>query len=410
MHESLNQTNLVTLLVTFSGQDIPGITAEMTRVLATHGATLLDIDQGVVQKLLSLSLYFETQSSEETLLKDLLFAANRLNLKMSYQRVEPKERNQSKTLHSYAVTLLADQISAGSLSEVTQALARYAFNIDRIKRLSASDLSCVEMKVSSPLPIQPKEIRRELLEIAKDQSVDIAFQAENLYRRSKRLVVLDMDSTLIQSEVIDELAREKGVYDQVAQITGEAMKGAMNYDESLIMRTALLKGLTRQDLETVFRRLSLSPGAGELIRVLKKLGYKIALISGGFTFVANRMKEALGIDFAFANELEIQNGILTGRVIPPFVNAQRKADLLQIIADQERIVLDQVVAIGDGANDLLMLEKAGLGIAFHAKPVVREKADMAFSQKNMRSILYLLGLSSQDVEEALDSQIYSRER
>ena len=206
-----------------------------------------------------------------------------------------------------------------------------------------------------------------------------------------------MDSTLIQSEVIDELARFKGVYDQVAAITHEAMNGKMDYDESLRQRVRMLKGMPLSDLEKVFQKVELTPGATDLIGILKKLGYKIALISGGFTYVAEKLKQQLGIDFVYANSLEIRDQALTGNVIPPIVNAQRKADLLDVIAQQERIELDQVIAIGDGANDILMLEKAGLGIAFNAKPKVRERADLALSQKNLRSILYLLGLSERDL-------------
>jgi phosphoserine phosphatase len=206
-----------------------------------------------------------------------------------------------------------------------------------------------------------------------------------------------MDSTLIQSEVIDELARHRGVYKEVSDITSEAMNGKMDFDESLRLRVAKLKGMPQADLLEVFQKIKLTPGAEELLRVLKKLGYKIALISGGFMFVAERLKTQLGIDYVYANTLESNQGVLTGNVLPPIVNAQRKADLLDVIAQQENIELDQVIAIGDGANDILMLEKAGLGIAFNAKPTVREKADLAISQKNLKSVLYLLGLAEKDL-------------
>ena len=210
-----------------------------------------------------------------------------------------------------------------------------------------------------------------------------------------------MDSTLIQGEVIDELAREKGVFDEVAAITHEAMNGRMDFNESLRQRVGKLKGLNQANLDQVLSRIELTAGAEDLIGVLKKLGYKIALISGGFTFVAHPLKVRLGLDHVYANQLEVQNGTLTGKTIPPIVNAQRKADLLDEIARKENIALDQVIAIGDGANDLLMLEKAGLGIAFNAKKSVREKADLSISQKNLRSILYLLGLSEKDLAVCL---------
>jgi phosphoserine phosphatase len=257
------------------------------------------------------------------------------------------------------------------------------------------------MGISSPNVLDVPELRKNLLTISKNHPVDVALQAEGLFRRAKRLVVLDMDSTLIQSEVIDELAREKGVFDQVSAITHQAMLGKMNFTESLRLRCQTLKGLQGPDLEKVYQRIQLMPGAENLIQILKKLGYKIAVISGGFTFVAERLKQRLGLDYAYANNLILKDGILTGEVLPPIIDAQRKADLLDVIAQQEKIVLDQVIAVGDGANDLLMLEKAGLGIAFNAKPVVREKADLAINQKNMKSILYLLGLSEREVSELL---------
>lgn len=395
------------LLITVSGRDTAGITSELTGILARHQVTLMDISQAVIQKVLSLSLMIEAPADslvEDEILKDLLFKANELSLKLDYQKMDPallKTPSQLSEVRHFAITLIAEQISSTSLHEVTQVLANWKINIDSIKKLSEGDFSCVEMLASSSGPINPLPIRKDLLIIAKDQNVDIALQAEGLYRKLKRLVVLDMDSTLIQSEVIDELAKEKGVYEEVSEITHQAMAGKMDYDESLRLRCAKLKGLPLQALEKVYQRIQLTPGAQDLICVLKKLGYKVAVISGGFSFIADRLKERLGIDFSYANKLEIKDSALTGIVIPPIVNAQRKADLLDAIAQQEKIGLDQVIAIGDGANDLLMLEKAGLGIAFNAKPLVREQADLALSQKNMRSILYLLGLSARDIRQAL---------
>jgi phosphoserine phosphatase len=393
------------ILITVSGHDTPGITSEIAGILAQHSVQILDLAQAVIQGLLSLSFLFEIDSDpekEKAVLKDLLFKANLLNLKLEFKKLDPKNhpwKAPQPKLHHYAVTLIADCVTARALHEVTRTLAHWNLNIDVIKRLSEAQFSCVEMLVSCFSPVLEQALRKELLIIAKDQEVDIALQAEGLYRRAKRLIVLDMDSTLIQSEVIDELAREKGVYSQVAEITHQAMLGKMNFDESLRQRCQYLEGLEANDLEKVYERIQLTPGAQDLIQVLKKLGYKTAVISGGFTFVADRLKKRLGFDFAYANQLEILNGKLTGKVIPPIINAQRKADLLDVIAQQEKIDLDQVIAIGDGANDLLMLEKAGLGIAFNAKPVVREQADLAFSQKNMRSILFLLGLSGRDLSE-----------
>jgi phosphoserine phosphatase len=396
------------ILITISGRDHPGITSEITEILARHRVNILDIAQAVIQKLLTLSLLFEidpSSASHETIIKDLLFKTNHLGLRVEFQLLDSNTSPlpfRTVKLNHYAVTLIADCVTAQSLHEVSAALARWKINIDIIKRLSDEQFSCVEMLVSTTEQMEERILRKELLEIAKVQKVDIALQAEGLYRRAKRLVVLDMDSTLIQGEVIDELARENGAYERVAEITHEAMSGRIKFDESLKLRCQHLKGLSLEDLDRVYKKVVLTPGAKDLIEVLKKLGYKIAVISGGFTFVLDRLKEELGIDYAYANTLELKDGLLTGNVIPPIINAQRKADLLDIIAKQQQIALDQVIAIGDGANDLLMLEKAGLGIAFNAKPLVREQADLALSQKNMRSILYLLGLSARDVAEVME--------
>ncbi len=399
------------VLVTISGRDAPGITSQMTGILAQKKATILDIGQAVTHGLLSLSILFELDPKEhetKATVKDLLFQAAELGLKLDFREIE---LDSSRTLlasgreleaeYRYAVTLIAERISAQALHEVTAVMARYRVNIDEIERLSEGEFGCVEMLVSSSEEIDRHALKKELLAIARQEGVDIALQAEGLYRRAKRMVVLDMDSTLIQSEVIDEFARELGVYGEVSAITEEAMRGKLDFDESLRRRVELLKGLTEAQIDRVFDRIQLTAGAKDLIQVLRKLGYKTALISGGFTVIADRFKERLGMDYAYANVLEFQKGKATGKVIPPIVNAQRKADLLDVIAQQERIHLDQVIAIGDGANDLLMLEKAGLGIAFNAKPVVREQAELAINQRNLRNVLYLLGISGRDLAEVL---------
>ncbi|MEO5970078.1 MAG: phosphoserine phosphatase SerB [Bdellovibrionia bacterium] len=398
------------ILMKLSGKDSPGITAEITQILASHGVTVLDIGQAVIHQLLSLSLLFEANSTTCDLIKmkaELLLKTDELGLKLEFESINPdsttstSQYHPSRRLKHYALTLLADPVSARALHEVTKVLAGLKVNIDFIKRLSEGSFSCVEMGISSFELLDEFTLRKDLLLISKTFEVDVALQEEGLYRRAKRLVVLDMDSTLIQSEVIDELAKEKGVYDEVSAITHSAMMGEMNFSESLKLRCQALKGLNGTDLDRVYSRIQLTLGAESLIQILKKLGYKIAVISGGFTFVADRLKQKLGLDYAYANVLEIQNGILTGKVLPPIIDAQRKADLLDVIAQQEKIELDQVIAVGDGANDLLMLEKAGLGIAFNAKLIVREKADLALSQKNMKSILYLLGISEREVSEAI---------
>jgi phosphoserine phosphatase len=395
-----------TVLITVTGKDAPGITAEMTGILAEAQVPVLDIGQAVIHNLLSLSILFEMdRAGNNSVIKDLLFKATEMGLKLEFRVLDPEElaaRTQgTPKAFRYAVTLIADRVTAHALHEVTAVLGRSQVNIDEITRLSEGPFGCVEMLVSTQAELNRRSLKKDLLEIATRQGVDIALQAEGLYRRAKRMVVLDMDSTLIQSEVIDEFAREKGVYDEVAALTHAAMKDGMDFDESLRMRVAKLKGLTTAEIDRVFDRIELTPGAEDLIHVLRKLGYKTALISGGFSLIADRFKDRLGIDYAYANQLEMVGGVCTGRVIPPIVNAQRKADLLDVVTQQERIHLDQVIAVGDGANDLLMLEKAGLGIAFNAKPVVREKADLSLSQKNLRSLLYLLGISGRDLADVL---------
>jgi phosphoserine phosphatase len=299
------------------------------------------------------------------------------------------------------VTLIAGQVPARALHRVAETLARHRFNIDEIQRLSEGHFGCVELLVSNLNPVDLAELKRELLALSREVGVDIAFQSEGLYRRAKRMIVFDLDSTLIHSEGIDELARELGRQDEVSAVTHAAMQGGMDYDESLRLRVEKLRGLTEAQIDAVYSRIELTPGAEELIRALRALGYRTALISGGFGCLAERIRSRLGIDRAFANELEMSQGRATGQVRLPIVNAHRKAELLEELARAEGIPLDQVIAVGDGANDLLMLEKAGLGIAFKAKPVLRQSADCALEQSSLSSILYLLGLSGRELQELL---------
>lgn len=399
------------VLITISGPDRPGITSGLTEILAQDQSTILDIGQSVIHGQLALTILIELPSkeaSEKAILKDLLFKAKELGVKLDFEVYleDSKEGNSSRNRLSspeyrYALTLIGKQVSARALHEVTSSLARFALNIDTIQRLSEGRFSCVEFLVSSTQELNQHQMKKELLQIARNQGVDIALQTEGLFRRTKRLVVMDMDSTLIQNEVIDEIARHMGVYDEVCAITESAMQGKLDFDESLRKRCEKLAGFLEKDVDHVFSKIQLTNGAQELIKVLKKLGYKVALISGGFTCIAEKLKSRLGIDFAYANYMEFKDGRFTGSIRPPIVNAQRKADLLDVIAQQEQITLDQVIAIGDGANDLLMLEKAGLGIAFNAKPVVSEQADLSLSQAHLGSIFYLLGMSARDVEAVL---------
>lgn len=379
------------LILTFTGRDAPGITARISRVLSQSRARLSDVEQVVVQGLLTLGFAVETED-ETALVKELLFAARELGLALDYRKPEP---SRGEAPPGYALTLIARTLGPAQVQAVSEILAAHGANIERIHRLSEGELASVEFAISLAGDVAPLE--RALLVAAGKAGFDCALQRESLLRRSKRLIVMDMDSTLIGIEVIDELARAHGVGEQVAAITRKAMQGEMEYDQSLRERVALLRGLDARVLYELSEDLPLTEGAETLLRVLKRLGYRTAVISGGFSVAAEALQKRLGIDFAWSNTLEIESGILTGQVIGPIVNAQRKADLLEELARRENVPLDQVIAIGDGANDLLMLQKAGHGIAFHAKPKLREAARTSISAMGLDAILYLLGITGRDI-------------
>ncbi|HXL39945.1 MAG TPA: phosphoserine phosphatase SerB [Myxococcales bacterium] len=379
------------LILTFTGRDAPGITARISRALAQAKVRLSDVEQVVVQGLLTLGFAVETED-EPALIKELLFIARELGLSLDYRK---PEASQSEAPQRYALTLIARTIGPSQLQAVSEVLAAHGANIERIYRLSEGGLASVEFAISLQGDVLP--LKRALLAAAGEGDFDCALQRETLLRRSKRLIVMDMDSTLIRIEVIDELARAHGVGDQVKAITRRAMMGEMDYDQSLRERVALLRGLDARVLYELAAGLPLTEGAETLLRVLQRLGYRTAVISGGFSVAAEALQKRLGIDFAWSNTLEIEGGVLTGRVIGPIVNAQRKADILEELARRENVPLDQVIAIGDGANDLLMLQKAGHGIAFHAKPKLREAAHTSISAMGLDAILYLLGITGRDV-------------
>lgn len=394
------------VLVTVAGSDAPGITAKLTGIIAQDGAHLLDIEQVVVQGHLTLCLVVSVpgeQGAGSTVIKDLLFAAKELGLELDFEVLGENEAPRSPARLSWAVTVIGDVVDADTVHALTSMLARHGANVDAIERLSDQVLSSLEIVISLEGDEEnAAELRRELVTLAQARGVDIALQRETLTRRVKRLVVMDMDSTLIRIEVIDELARAHGVYDQVAELTRSAMRGNMPYEESLKQRVALLKGMPLAEVLKIASDPPVTDGAPELLKVLRGLGYKTAVISGGFSFAAEALRMRLGLDYAYSNQLEVKDGKLTGRVLEPIVGPQRKADLLDALAQREGIPLEQTIAIGDGANDLLMLEKAGLGIAFHAKQKLREAADTSLSSGGLDRILYLLGLRARDVKEFLD--------
>lgn len=423
------------LTATFTGKEHPMAVSAVVSAAALARATIVDLRQILVQSRITLVIELSVTSNtkaENILYKTLMTAADALSLTVDFtftseklvsQQLaaltleEPKyepdgETNVSGqsegTLRSqkpthYVVTLLSQEsITPSFLMKLASVLAERAFTTERITRLSSKELRCLELVVATVETLTPSDIsllRKELYSFGKIAGIDVALQAESVLRRSKRLVVLDMDSTLIQQEVIDELARHAGVYEQVCEITHRAMSGKLDFKQSLSERVALLKGTHASVFDKVIANLQYTPGAKLLCKTLKRLGYRLAVISGGFTRVTSHVSHELGLDYDYANQLEEENGIFTGRTVGPVVNAQRKADLLISIAQLERITLDQVIAIGDGANDLPMLGTAGLGIAFNAKAAVQEAAKFRINQPSLMAVLYLLGLSEQDQEE-----------
>jgi phosphoserine phosphatase len=389
------------VLITVTGRDRAGITANLTGILSEQGATLHDIEQVVVHGQLTLCLLVGLPHARDVL-KELLFAAKELGMSLDFKPVSEAAVTSAGAAEAgqrYVITAIGRALGASHLHALAATLASEGGNIEKISRLSEGSLASVEIHALLPPNRDREALKRSLLAAATKSGFDVSLQRESLYRRSKRLVVMDMDSTLIRIEVIDELARAAGVGDAVSKITERAMQGEMDYDESLRQRVALLAGLDVAVLDRIANDLPLTEGAETLIRVLKRLGYRTAVISGGFSRAADALKRRLGIDYAFSNNLEIEGGKLTGRVVGPIVNAQRKAELLELIAQLEGVLLDQVIAVGDGANDVLMLEKAGLGIAFHAKTKLREAADTTISASGLDAILYLLGLSGRELQE-----------
>lgn len=397
-------------LITISGLDRPGITAMVTGILAAHDSNVLDIGQAVIHEQLTLGLLVELPGGHEdsAALAEIRERAARMDLAVRSAPVSApsyREWVAGQGRDKHIVTLLSRRIRAEEIARLSEVVARHGLSIDKITRLSgrvsldASDLhdrACVEFSVRGEFP-DPAAARAEFLSLAAELGADIACQEDNMFRRNRRLVAFDMDSTLIDAEVIDELARRAGVGAEVAAITERAMRGEIDFAESFRRRVALLEGLGEEALAETAQALRLTEGAEKLVAALKRIGLRTAIISGGFGYFGRRLQQQLGIDYVFANELDIADGRVTGRVIEPIVDGARKARLLREIAGREGIALEQVIAVGDGANDLPMLSIAGLGIAFRAKPLVRASAKHAISTLGLDGILYLLGISDREL-------------
>ncbi|MBV8114517.1 MAG: phosphoserine phosphatase SerB [Silvibacterium sp.] len=409
------------ILIHFSGQDHPGQTTVLTGILAVYDACVLDIGQAVVHETLALALLVELSAERdfEPLKRALIERSGELGLQVRFTPISDEALDHwlaTQGRDRYIITVLGRAISARQLSRVSAIVAHHRLNIDRIERLSGrlslaihrgDANACVELEASGQIASEDG-MRADFLAVAQELGIDIAFQRESIFRRNRRLFAFDMDSTLIQGEVIDELAAMAGAGDRVAAITESAMRGEIEFRESFRRRVALLKGLPEERVFELIGRIPLAEGAEQLIRTLKMLGYKTAILSGGFTFFAEHLKERFGIDYVFANTLEIAGGVVTGEVSGRIIDGATKADLLRQIAERERISLEQVIAVGDGANDLPMLNLAGMGIAFRAKPVVRQSADHSLTHLGLDSLLYLIGVRDRDLEGIEVSQIVAR--
>jgi phosphoserine phosphatase len=397
------------VLVHIDGDDQTGLMAAIMGVLARYEVNVLDLGQAVIHKSLSLGVLMEIPPAAETapIIKDLVYKAHELGVRLKCEPIAEADYDawvhaQGKKRH--IVTLLSRTITAQQIAAIAGLMSDMGLNIDVATRLTGrprldqperEKRACMEFSVRGE-PADMTRLKSEILRISADLDVDVAFQEDTMFRRNRRLVAFDMDSTLIQAEVVDELARAAGKYEEVAAVTEAAMRGEMDFKESLRRRLMLLRGLPESKMHEVAESIPLTEGAERLIANLKNLGYAIAIISGGFTWFGRRLGERLGIDYVYANELEIEDGVLTGEVVGRIVDAERKAEILREIADAEGIRLEQVIAVGDGANDLPMLNVAGLGIAFHAKPIVREGAEQAISTLGLDGILYLIGVRDRD--------------
>lgn len=406
-----NLENTELILVRITGEDRPGLTASITEILAKYDVTILDIGQADIHNTLSLGILCKAnENNSGFIMKELLFKASSLGVAIGFYPVTAEEYNEWVSMQGknrYILTLLGRKLSARQIASVTRILAEQGMNIDAIKRLTgriplneseAKTRACIEFSVRGT-PKDKTAMQGQLMKLSKELEMDFSFQLDNMYRRMRRLICFDMDSTLIETEVIDELAIKAGVGDQVKAITERAMRGEIDFIESFRERVALLKGLDESVMKDIAENLPITEGVDRLMFVLKKYGYKIAILSGGFTYFGQYLQKKYGIDYVYANELEIVDGKLTGRYLGDVVDGKRKAELLRLIAQVEKVDIAQTIAVGDGANDLPMLSIAGLGIAYHAKPKVVENAKQSINTIGIDGVLYFLGFKDSYIEE-----------
>ena len=401
------------ILININGADRPGVTAALTEILAKNNAVILDIGQADIHNHLSLGILFQsTEGNSGDILKELLFKSYELDVNIRFNPITEQEYSKwvgMQGKNRYIITILSRKLTAKQIAGVSRIVAEQDMNIDDIKRLTGRiplDENARTPKASVEFSVRgtPKNkecMKAEFMKLSTELEMDISFQEDSMYRRMRRLICFDMDSTLIETEVIDELAIRAGVGDQVKAITEAAMRGEIDFCESFRQRWALLKGLDVSVMQEIAENLPITEGVDRLMRILKKVGFKIAILSGGFTYFGNFLKQKYNIDYVYANELEIENGKLTGNHVGDIVDGKRKAELLRLIAQVENVDIRQTVAVGDGANDLPMISIAGLGIAFHAKPKVKATAKQSISTIGLDGILYFLGYKDSYLDEQM---------